>query len=428
MRRATEHRARAIIHQHEIGDIKRQFDAIIKRMLQPDAGIEAQLFLRLDLRRGGAALLAQRDEIRRCGVSCGQTLGNRVIGGDRDKAGPENRIWPGGENFHLGRAVYAVETELQALRLADPVFLHQPDLFRPAIQPAQPVQQFIGKVGDFQEPLAQLALFHQRARTPAASVDHLFVGQHGVVHRVPVDGAFLAVDQPVFVEIKEQCLFVAVIFRLAGGDLAAPVERETQPLELRLHVGDIVPRPAAGMYAFFHGGIFGGHPERIPAHRVQHFMPAHPLVAGQHVAHGVIAYMADVNAPRGIGKHLQHIAARLGAGIVGAEALALVPDALPARVGGGRVEAFGSHRSGILKNSARPEPVCQRLPDFQLVAERQRSPSAGLGQAVMGKDRQVQPPMALRRRSRALVRITSSSRCTVAACTGASTQPPFCAT
>jgi hypothetical protein len=66
---------------------------------------------------------------------------------------------------------------------------------------------------------------------------------------------------------------VAVVFRLAGRDLAAPVEREAQALQLRLHVGDVVARPAAGVDALFHGGIFGRHAEGVPAHRVQHLKP-----------------------------------------------------------------------------------------------------------------------------------------------------------
>ncbi len=110
---------------------------------------------------------------------------------------------------------------------------------------------------------------------------------------------------------------------------------------MRLHVGDIVARPSAGVDALLHGGIFGRHPEGIPAHGVQHFKAAHPLVAGQHIAHRIVAHMADVDAPRWIGKHLQHVAARAGAGVVGAERLAFVPHLLPAGVGGGGIEAFG---------------------------------------------------------------------------------------
>ncbi len=183
------------------------------------------------------------------------------------------------------------------MALADPVFLHRADLFGPVVQRGKAFEQFVGKVGDLQKPLVQLALFHQRARAPTAPVDHLFVGQHGVIHRVPVDRRFLAVNKVCCIKIEEQRLFVAVIFGLTRGNLAAPIEREAQPLQLRFHVGDVFARPAAGVDALFHCRIFGGHPESIPAHRVQHFMAAHPLIAGQHIAHRVIAHVPDVDAP-----------------------------------------------------------------------------------------------------------------------------------
>ena len=204
----------------------------------------------------------------------------------------------------------------------------------------QALQQFLGKIGDFQEPLAKLALLHQRARAPAAPVNHLLVGQHGHVDRIPIDRRFLAIDQIVGIKVEEQRLLVAVIVRLAGGDLAAPVQRETEALQLRLHVGDVLARPAAGVHALFHGGVFGRHAKGVPAHWVQHLKALHRLIAGQHVTHRIVADMADVDAPRRIGKHLQHIGAGLGAGIIGAEALGLVPRALPAPVGHGRIETF----------------------------------------------------------------------------------------
>ena len=215
MRWATEHRAGAIVHQHKIGDVEWQLDCVVKRVLQPQAGIEAELFLRFDLRRCRPTLAALLDEGGDGGVT-GQALRNRMLRCNRDKAGAKDRVGPGGEHLNLGRTICAVEFELQALRFADPVFLHQPDLFRPLVEAAQTIEQFIGELGDFQEPLAELALFDQCAAAPAAPVNHLLVGQHGHIDRVPVDRRFLAVDETRRIEIEEQRLFVAVIVRLAS--------------------------------------------------------------------------------------------------------------------------------------------------------------------------------------------------------------------
>src|SRR3546814_9415484 len=53
------------------------------------------------------------------------------------------------------------------------------------------------------------------------------------VHRVPIDRRFLAVNQTMLIKVKKQRLFVAVIFRFAGGEFAGPVEREAKLLQLR---------------------------------------------------------------------------------------------------------------------------------------------------------------------------------------------------
>ena len=332
--------AGAIFHQHEVGDPHRQVRAC-ERVPHGQPGIEAQLFGGFQLGCGGAALLAQRDEGLGLGVLGDDALRDRVIGGDGHKAGAEDRVRPGRVDLDRTLEVAARERELQTLRLADPVLLHQLDLLGPVLKAIQPFQQFLGEVGDLEEPLAELPLLDQRAAAPAAPVDHLLVGQHGVIDRVPVDCRFLAIDQPGLVQIEEQRLLLPVIIRLARGQLAAPVDGETEALQLRLHAGDVVAGPAAGMDALFHRRVLGGHAKGVPAHRVQHLKPLHPPRAREHVAHRVVAHVADMDPPRGVWKHLQDIGAGLGAGIIGAEALGGVPRLLPADVGGLGVELFG---------------------------------------------------------------------------------------
>jgi hypothetical protein len=140
-------------------------------------------------------------------------------------------------------------------------------------------------------------------------------------------------------QIEEQRLLVPVIGRVAGRELAAPVEREAEPLQLRPHRVDIRPGPLAGMDLFLHRGILGRHSERVPAHRVEHFEALHPPVAGEHVAHRVVADMAHVDAPRRIGEHLEDIGSRPAAAVRSVEGAPLLPDLLPVRVGLERVEA-----------------------------------------------------------------------------------------
>ena len=336
MRGAAEHRAGAVIHQHEIGDEQRQLPVRIERMDHREASIIALLFGGLDLGGGGAGALALGDERLERRIARGERLGDRMIGGDRREACAEQRV--GARREHLEALVDArrrieLEGEAHALRLADPVLLHRPDLFGPLVERGEAFEQVVGEVGDLEEPLAELAPLDQRAGAPAAPVDHLLVGEHGHVDRIPVDRRFLAVDEARRIEIEEQRLLLAVIIGLAGGEFAAPVEREADPLELGAHRRDVGPGPVAGMDLLLHRGIFGGHAERVPAHRVEHFIALHPPVPGEHVAHRVVADMAHMDAPRRIGEHLEDVALRLGTVVARTEGRLVLPDLLPVRVG-----------------------------------------------------------------------------------------------
>ncbi len=53
--------------------------------------------------------------------------------------------------------------------------------------------------------------------------------------------------------------------------------------------------------------------------------------------------MADVDAPAGIGEHLQHETLGLGRIAVGLEHAGLVPRGLPTRIGGCGIETLGYH-------------------------------------------------------------------------------------
>jgi hypothetical protein len=145
--------------------------------------------------------------------------------------------------------------------------------------------------------LAELAALDRRPGAPAAAVDHLLVGEHGHVDRVPVDLALLAVDEAGLVEVEEQRLLVPVIIGLAGGEFAAPVDREAEQLQLPPHRLDVRPRPAPRMDLLLHRRILGRHPERVPAHRMEHVEAVHPFVASEDVAHHIVADVADMDAP-----------------------------------------------------------------------------------------------------------------------------------
>ena len=112
-----------------------------------------------------------------------------------------------------------------ALRAADPVRLHEAHFFRPLVEAAKRRQEFLGIVGDLEEPLGEFALLDERVRAPAAAIDHLFVGEHRMVDRIPVDFRGFPVGEPLRQQIDKQFLLVAIVFRRAGREFAGPVDR-----------------------------------------------------------------------------------------------------------------------------------------------------------------------------------------------------------
>ena len=336
MRGAAKDRARAVIHQDEVGDIDRQFPGGVEGMTHAQASVEALLFSFFKRFLGRATLAAIGAEGRDLGVVTLKLAGQRMIGRDAHEAGAQQGIGASGIDLDPVGAMRSVdqrEGELQAARLADPVRLHQPHLGGPVVQPVQRGQQFFGIVGNLEEPLRQLAPFDIGARSPALAVDHLLIGKNGHVDRVPVHHGVLAIDQALFQHIEEKRLLLAVVFGIAGGELAAPVDGQAQRFHLRAHVRDVLIGPVLGVAANRHRGVFGRHAESVPAHRVQHVEALGHLVARDHVAHRVVAHMPHVDASRRIGEHFQHVIFRLGrlAARHGAEQAGAVPGCLPFR-------------------------------------------------------------------------------------------------
>ena len=329
----AENRARAIFHQHEIGHIDRQLKPVDKGMQCLDTGVEALLVGLFDGLLAGAHAIAFGYEFRQSRVFPRQRLGNRMMRRYCAEGCAEQRIRPSGEHLQPIVAAGQAEKDPRPFRTPDPVLLHQADAVRPAVQRLDRFQQIVGVMGDLQEPLGQQALFHQLARTPASPVDHLLVGQHRVFDRVPVDPGLFAVSQSRPNEIQEHFLFMLVIFRLAGGDLAAPVIGQAHALQLLAHGSDVFACPFRRMHPVLEGGVLSRQPEGIPAHRMQHVEAGRLLVARDDVADGVVADMSHMNPARRVGKHLQHVIFRQVRGLIHGKAVALVPDGLPLALG-----------------------------------------------------------------------------------------------
>ncbi len=345
---AAEDGAGAVFHQHEVGDIDRQAGVGTEGVDGQERRLVAHLLGGLDHLLAGADAAALGDELGEIGVGRGEAGGERMVGRDGDEARAEESVVAGGEDLdgvagNGGGAIGEGEADAHALRPADPVLLHQADFFRPAVEGVDRGQQVLGVAGDPQEPLGQLALLHLGAGAPAAPVDHLLVGEHGLVDRVPVDLRLAAVGEVFGEEIEEELLLLGVVFRIAGGEFPRPVERQAHHLELVAHDGDVVVGPRARVDPALHGRVLGRQAEGVPAHGMEDVVALGAHGAGNDVAHGVVADVAHVDAPRRVGEHLQDVVFRAGIVVRGFEDAGIRPRLAPARFRLAGIVSVGGH-------------------------------------------------------------------------------------
>ena len=269
-----------------------------------------------------------------------------MLGGHGDVGGTQQGVGAGGEHpKDAGIALRELvgEADSHAVAFADPVFLHQLDLFRPAGQLVEFGQQLLGVLRDRHVIHGNLALFHHRAGPPATPVDHLFVGEHGLIHRIPIHHAGFQIGNAFFQHPQEQPLVPAVILGLTSCQFAVPVQGEAERLELLFHVGDVVVGPSRRRDTAGHRGVLGGQPESVPTHRLQYVPAQHPLITRDHITDGVVADMAHVQPPTGIRKHAQAVIF-LAAGLLAhGEDPLFIPMVLRFRFDDLRVVRLGDH-------------------------------------------------------------------------------------
>ncbi|MCY1164210.1 hypothetical protein D9M73_40830 [compost metagenome] len=316
MRRHAHDGAVAVAHQHIVTDP--HLDELAgQRMRDKQAGALALFLLRGQLGFGRATGFAVFDKSGDFRVGFCSVQRQWMFRRHRAKGHAHDGVGARGEDIHLpvadqlARGIPDVvrKGKTHAFALAYPVLLHQLDALGPAGQlVADAVEKFFGVVGDLQVVARDLAFFNHCARAPALAVNYLLVGQHGLVHRVPVHDLGLAVGNALFKHLQKQPLVPLVITRVAGGDFARPVNGQPHRLHLLFHVGDVVVGPLRRRHAVFHGCVFGRQAKGIPAHGHQHVVALHAQIAREHVVDGVVAHMAHVQLAAGVRQH--------GAGVI----------------------------------------------------------------------------------------------------------------
>ena len=319
--------AGAVAHEDEVGDP----DGDLLAAVGVDGVVAGEEAFLIDI--AGVAAGARIDHGFGAGLEAGieQGLVERVLGREDDAGGAVDGVDARGEDADGRAGAIEVEIDLGAFGAADPVALHGEDALGPAaFELRHVVEEFVGVVGDFEEPLFEGALFDGGVFVaPAAAIHHLFVGQHGGALGAPVDEGALAVGEAALQHFEEEPLVPAIVFGLAGGDFAVPIVAEGEAAMGLLHRGDVLEGPLARRHLVGDGGILGGKSEGVPAHGVQHVEAAHPLVAGKRVADRIVADVADVEGAAGVGQHLQDVELRLGGILFGLVEIGVLPTLVP---------------------------------------------------------------------------------------------------
>ena len=244
MRGHAHHGAFAVAHQNVVTDP--DFDLTsVQGVRHVETGGDALLFHRRHVGFGNGALRAFGDEGFKFGLTLGKALGERVLGGNRDERHAHDRIGTGRVNaqFLFFTVDCVGERKIHAHGLADPVFLHAANLFGPPLQFGKVVEEFLRVLRDAEVVPWDFTLFHLGTGAPTVAVDHLFVGENGLIHRIPVHDLGFAVADTLFEHLEEHPLVPAVVLGFAGRYFARPVKGEPQGTHLFLHVGDVLERP-----------------------------------------------------------------------------------------------------------------------------------------------------------------------------------------
>mmetsp|Transcript_7752 Transcript_7752/g.24865 ORF Transcript_7752/g.24865 Transcript_7752/m.24865 type:complete len:255 (+) Transcript_7752:489-1253(+) len=228
-----------------------------------------------------------------------------------------NRVGPRGKDFQAGssswhcRPVSYGDGKVKGIpfRLADPLPLPLQHRARPTRCErfrVQPVQQLLRIPGRRKEPLVHQPMLNQRARPPATPFCiNLFVGQHCLVHRVPLHPALLAVGKALLEQHAKQLLRRTIVrgvrrdVRLQW--LSHVCVAETNSLHLRHKRRNVVARPRGWIDAVLLRRRLGRQAKRVKPPGIKKTLAAVSLASfprnvesGYCICDSVASYMASV--------------------------------------------------------------------------------------------------------------------------------------
>ncbi len=163
------------------------------------------------------------------------------------------------------------------------------------------LKHLISVFPNVKEPLIKKPFLDLSPWPPRASVGiDLFIGKDSVINRVPVDVGLFAVGEAVLVELCENCLCVSVVFRLVCCELPLPIKLEAHPLQLRLHILNVLDSPILWRDRPWDGGVLSRETEGVPTHWVYHSHALLTIETSQHIADRIHTHVTHMDVARRI--------------------------------------------------------------------------------------------------------------------------------
>ena len=240
----------------------------------------------------------------------------------------EERIGTGGVDGDIVADI-GLERDLRAGGAADPVALLGLDALD-VIHIVQIVDQALGILRDGEHPLTLLLAHDLAAAALADTVDDLFVGEHALAARAPVDGHGGLIGQTVLIHLQEDPLRPLIVARIGRIDRTVPVKAVAEHFELLGEVGNVVFRHDSRVDMVLDGVVLGRQAEGVKADREQNVVALHPALAADDIHRRERARVADVQALAGGVRELdQAVKLRPRVAGDGCEGLFFLPARLP---------------------------------------------------------------------------------------------------
>ena len=215
-------------------------------------------------------------------VRLGQFVHQRMLGSQYHKGRTPQRVGTRGKDDDV-IALFGLEHDIGAFAPPDPVCLHGFHTLRPV--DLAKVEEFLGIVGDAEEPLLQVLLDNLGSAPLAVAIftPYLLPCQCRVALGTKVHWGRGSVGHAVMIEFQKEPFAPTVVAGQAGNCLSLPVEHGPHALELPPHLFDIGHGQGVRVDAALDGRVLSRQPKGVKAHGEQDIETPHTHETGPRI-------------------------------------------------------------------------------------------------------------------------------------------------